>query len=335
MNDTAVNVEMLKIITIDPDFESVCPPLTKDEFSLLEQNILSDGEVTTPLVVWNNILIDGHHRRQIILKHPEISFSIKEVDFEDRYVAEAWICKNQIGKRNLTPEQRTYILGKRYKAEKHTDGAADGFRGNQHEKLVVGKIYPLPEKQPISEKCPPPERPRTSERIAKESKVSEKAVRLAEKYSDGVDAAEAACPGIKGELLSGAIKPTRQDVISIANLPEEERPEAIANLRRANELKKEKMLKAREERRKKADAGEEAERVYSSIGELSASMAEPKPRNTVSNVVGIISDQAQILVATCESYIAEFPELMEKDKPMLSQALGELREYLKAIFKED
>lgn len=40
MNDSAVSIEMLKDILVDPDFESVCPPLTEDEFSLLEQNIL-------------------------------------------------------------------------------------------------------------------------------------------------------------------------------------------------------------------------------------------------------------------------------------------------------
>ena len=102
MNDSAVSIEMLKDILVDPDFESVCPPLTEDEFSLLEQNILSDGEVTSPLIVWDNKLIDGHHRRQIILKHPELPFQIKEVAFNNKYEAIAWICKNQAGRRNLT-----------------------------------------------------------------------------------------------------------------------------------------------------------------------------------------------------------------------------------------
>lgn len=88
MNDSAVSIEMLKDILVDPDFESVCPPLTEDEFSLLEQNILSDGEVTSPLIVWDNKLIDGHHRRQIILKHPELPFQIKEAAFIDKYVTE-------------------------------------------------------------------------------------------------------------------------------------------------------------------------------------------------------------------------------------------------------
>lgn len=108
MNDSAVRVEMLKIISIDPDFESVCPPLTEDEFTLLEQNILSDGEVTSPLIVWDNKLIDGHHRRQIILNHPELPFQVKEVAFNNKYEAIAWICKNQAGRRNLTSEQLTY-----------------------------------------------------------------------------------------------------------------------------------------------------------------------------------------------------------------------------------
>lgn len=123
MNDSAANIEMLKSITIDPDFEGVCPPLSADEFALLEQNILSDGEVTNPLIVWNNSLIDGHHRRQVILNHPELPFQIKEVTFANKYEAIAWICKNQAGRRNLTSEQLNYLLGKRYEAEKHSNGA--------------------------------------------------------------------------------------------------------------------------------------------------------------------------------------------------------------------
>lgn len=110
MNDSAVSICVLKDILIDPDFESVCPPLTEEEFSLLEQNILSDGEVTSPLIVWNNKLIDGHHRRQIILKHPELPFQIKEVAFNNKYEAIAWICKNQAGRRNLTSEQLSYLI---------------------------------------------------------------------------------------------------------------------------------------------------------------------------------------------------------------------------------
>ena len=64
-------------------------------------------------------------------------------------------------------------------------------------------------------------------------------------------------------------------------------------------------------------------------------MAEPKRRNDVSNVIGIISDAALEMKDTCETHIAEFPQLMEEDKPLLLQALKDLKEYLNEIFKEE
>ena len=38
--------------------------------------------------------------------------------FENREEAVAWICRNQLGRRNLSPEQKRYLLGKQYEAEK-------------------------------------------------------------------------------------------------------------------------------------------------------------------------------------------------------------------------
>ena len=48
------------------------------------------------------------------------------------------MCQNQIGRRNISDEQKTYLLGKLYEARKNTVGAADGFRGNQYSKVVTG-----------------------------------------------------------------------------------------------------------------------------------------------------------------------------------------------------
>ena len=43
-------------LIIDPEFRDKIPPLMEDEFSLLEENILSDGAVFSPLIVWNNTI---------------------------------------------------------------------------------------------------------------------------------------------------------------------------------------------------------------------------------------------------------------------------------------
>ena len=62
-------------LKIDPEFQSQIPPLTDDEFKQLEENILKEGKLISPLIVWNNTLVDGHNRYAILQKHPEIYFS--------------------------------------------------------------------------------------------------------------------------------------------------------------------------------------------------------------------------------------------------------------------
>ena len=62
-------------LKIDPEFQSQIPPLTDDEFKQLEENILKEGKLLSPLIVWNNTLVDGHNRYEIVQEHPEISFS--------------------------------------------------------------------------------------------------------------------------------------------------------------------------------------------------------------------------------------------------------------------
>ena len=69
-------------LKIDPEFQSQIPPLTDDEFKQLEENILKEGKLLSPLIVWNNTLVDGHNRYEIVQEHPEISFSTMPLPFE-------------------------------------------------------------------------------------------------------------------------------------------------------------------------------------------------------------------------------------------------------------
>ena len=89
-------------LKIDPEFQSQIPPLTDDEFKQLEENILKEGKLLSPLIVWGNTLVDGHTRYAILQKHPEIYFSTMPLHFANREEALAWICKNQLGRRNLS-----------------------------------------------------------------------------------------------------------------------------------------------------------------------------------------------------------------------------------------
>lgn len=55
-NEILRRKEMLEELKIDPEFEKVIPPLTKDEYHQLEENILDDGRIMMPIAVWG-----GHH----------------------------------------------------------------------------------------------------------------------------------------------------------------------------------------------------------------------------------------------------------------------------------
>lgn len=100
----------LTALKIDPEFQGKIPPLTSEELDQLEKNIVSDGKVINPIIVWNGLIIDGHNRYAILQKHPDIPYTVHEKEFADRYEAIVWICKNQLGRRNLTVEQKNYLM---------------------------------------------------------------------------------------------------------------------------------------------------------------------------------------------------------------------------------
>ena len=210
---------MISPLIIDPEFESKIPPLTDDEFQQLEENILADSGVINPLIIWNGILIDGHNRYRIIQKHPDLVYHTYTMTFSDRYEAIAWICKNQLGRRNLTVEQKRYLIGKQYEAEKMRPGSnnqyvqaksEDDHRDHLHSGLV-------------------------SERIAQEHNIGAATVRRAERYAANVDLADEALPGIKQEILLGQVKVTDKELSELFNASPEERTVIAEQLRRPKE----------------------------------------------------------------------------------------------------
>ena len=108
-----MNIELI----IDPEFVACIPPLSQDEFEQLEESILSSGKIYNPILVWNQTIVDGHNRYRILKRHPEIEAKIESIAFDSRYDAIAFICENQVSRRELNEVQRAYIIGKRYDAD--------------------------------------------------------------------------------------------------------------------------------------------------------------------------------------------------------------------------
>lgn len=100
-------------IIIDKEFQSLIPPLTPEELQQLEENCVKEG-IRDALIVWkqpdgNDILVDGHNRWNISVKHGGIPFQIKQMEFPDRDAVKQWIILNQFGRRNLSAYDRSVL----------------------------------------------------------------------------------------------------------------------------------------------------------------------------------------------------------------------------------
>ena len=252
---------------INPEFRDKIPPLSDDEFKRLEENIVNDGEVREPLIVWNNTLIDGHHRWQIIQKHPEIPYKVKEMDFPDKWGAISWMCSNQLGRRNVTDAQRTYLLGKLYEARKNTKGAQAGNSNASKQ---------TPEKQEVVS----PKSTQTSYIIAKEHGIGHATVEEAGEYAKGLDAAEEVSGGFRSKILAGEIKASKTSIRELRKLDGEELKQAVEEIK-----------KPKEERKPKAKqnyADGDTRKTYQLIRELSedAGNIEKESVYGIDNAVG-------------------------------------------------
>lgn len=196
----------LNALKIDPEFQGKIPPLNFEEEQQLEQNILHEGRLLNPIIIWNGFILDGHTRYRILRKHPFIVYQIQEIELANRYAALSWICQNQLGRRNLDPERKKFLMGKLYESEKLARG---GSKERAHDEN--GRFTSMVQNDPLRAK-----QLSTCERIAAQNGVGAATVKRAEKYAKGVDAAEDAVPGAREEILTGRIKATDAEITALA-----------------------------------------------------------------------------------------------------------------------
>ena len=197
-------------LKIDPEFRDKIPALTEAEFDQLRDNILSDGEVYEPLVTWNGTIVDGHNRWRIIQEHPEIPYKVKEMDFADKWEAFEWMYRKQLGRRNLSDEQKNELVGKMSLARKQR-------RGNNAQRGVDGKYLSAHGEHTG----------RTSEQIAKELGIGKETVKRAEKFALGMEAVEKEFPETANQIRQGGYGVSQKFIASIPAMPDEQKIEAI------------------------------------------------------------------------------------------------------------
>lgn len=122
-------------MTIDEEFQKLIPPLTDDEYKQLEENCIKEG-IREAILVWDRgddlVIVDGHNRYKIAREH-NLKWNHKVMNFGSREAVKEWIIKNQFGRRNLTPYDRS-LLALKLKpmiAEKAKKNESKGGQGCQ------------------------------------------------------------------------------------------------------------------------------------------------------------------------------------------------------------
>ena len=195
-------------LTVDQAFSTLIHPLSKDELLRLEENLLRDGCID-PIVVWENVIIDGHNRYKICTKHA-IPFAIEKKSFSCRQEAISWICANQLGRRNISAETRKYLIGKQYEAEKIINRLKNKAGNNQ---------FQVKEQQPADRTnglMPPSSGHITARRIAAQHNVSQRTVERCGAFVRAIECVQKAEPGLVAEILSGKRKISQKELSSFA-----------------------------------------------------------------------------------------------------------------------
>ena len=106
---------------IDREFQARIPKLKPSELAALEASIVAEG-CRDALAVWSrdgkdDVLVDGHNRKAIC-ERLCISYKTTAMSFDNRQAVIDWMLRHQLGRRNLSKEAASDLIGQVYNQRK-------------------------------------------------------------------------------------------------------------------------------------------------------------------------------------------------------------------------
>lgn len=92
-------------ITVNPGLKAYIDPLTPDEHLALERSILAEG-CRDALVLWGDLLVDGHNRYGICQKHGLPFQTVQNTRFQSMEDVHLWMIDQHLGRRSVSDFQR-------------------------------------------------------------------------------------------------------------------------------------------------------------------------------------------------------------------------------------
>jgi hypothetical protein len=230
-------------IVINEELKAYIDPMTAEEYEALERSILTEG-CRDALVLWGNILVDGHNRYSVCRKHDLPFQTSQNTQFQSMGDVHLWMIDQHLGRRSVSPFQRGVlalrkreILAERRQAktqavpEEKADTTEDGAP-------TVAVSAEAPHREPLNSRVA----------IAREARLSNSQVGMIEKIQ------KQATQEVVAAVKSGTI--SINAAAAVSSLPAEEQ-RAVASAG-GDELKQA-AKRVRESRRKPRDETKVAE----------------------------------------------------------------------------
>ncbi|CAL61019.1 conserved hypothetical protein [Herminiimonas arsenicoxydans] len=195
------------IITINEDLRAYIDPLTEDEYAALERSLLSEG-CRDALVLWGDLLVDGHNRYGICQKHGLPFNTVQNQAFQSMDDVHLWMIDNHLGRRSVSDFQRGVlalrkkeIVSARVAQQSPAASAGDA-------------VYAQAEQESVKES------PLSREAVARAARMSSATLGQIEKIQ------KTAAPELVTAIKSGAI--SINAAAAVASLPSEKQVAAVA-----------------------------------------------------------------------------------------------------------
>ncbi|MDD0811962.1 hypothetical protein PSQ20_16515 [Curvibacter sp. RS43] len=225
-------------ITVNEELLAYIDPLTPDEHAALERSILAEG-CRDALVLWGDVLVDGHNRYGICQKHGLPFNTVQNTQFKSMDDVRLWMIDQHLGRRSLSDFQRGVlalrkkdILSSREPAPKPSTiseaalaaTASSDVAGLQPWEEAPGvdgmPPAPAPVAAPTAPVSPEQEAVMTREDLAKAARISSATISQIEKIQ------KEAAPELVAAVKSGTI--SINAAATVASLPMEEQVAAAA-----------------------------------------------------------------------------------------------------------
>ena len=194
-------------IVINQDLKAYIDPLTPEEHEALERSLLAEG-CRDALVLWGDVLVDGHNRYGICQKHGLPFQTVQNTRFQSMQDVHLWMIDQHLGRRSVSDFQRG-VLALR-KREIVAERRAAALAASSPSQIPAGHAEPS---TPVPQQ--PPSDPLSSrEAIARAARLSSSQVVMIEKIR------KQAAPEVVAAVKSGTI--SINAAAAVASLPAEE-----------------------------------------------------------------------------------------------------------------